>query len=90
MEYFEPKSMAGSARAVLPEDVLDKGEKAWTTAIIGQFVGQIPNFSSFQKQANFLWGKEGNVELRSVGKNLFIIKFPNSNIRDWVLESGPW
>ncbi|XVF60890.1 hypothetical protein PTKIN_Ptkin08bG0084500 [Pterospermum kingtungense] len=82
--------MAGSVRAALPDDVLDEGERSWTSSIVAQFAGRVPNFSAFQKQANLLWGKEGNVDIRSAGKNLFIIQFPNVNVRDWVLESGPW
>ncbi|XVF41214.1 hypothetical protein PTKIN_Ptkin01aG0262600 [Pterospermum kingtungense] len=82
MEFFEPKKVAGSIRAALPDDVLDEGEKSWTTSIVAQFAGRIPNFSALQKQANLLWGKEGNVEICSAGKNLFIIQFPNVNVRD--------
>ena len=36
-----------------------------------------------------LWGKEGDVDLRSVRHNWFVVQFPNLEIRDKVLESGP-
>ncbi|XVE56935.1 hypothetical protein DITRI_Ditri04bG0050700 [Diplodiscus trichospermus] len=34
--------------------------------------------------------ESGNVDIRPVGTNLFIIQFPNAEMREKVLESGPW
>ncbi|XVF63878.1 hypothetical protein PTKIN_Ptkin09bG0121400 [Pterospermum kingtungense] len=43
MEYYEPKKVAGSFRATLPVDVLNEGEKSWTTVIVAQFVASTIN-----------------------------------------------
>ena len=37
-----------------------------------------------------IWGKEGEVDIKPVGHNLFIVQFPNLDLRNKVLESGPW
>ena len=39
---------------------------------------------------NVLWGEKGEVDVRPVGHNLFIIQFVDSDIRDKVIENGPW
>ena len=59
-------------------------------AVVAQFMGRIPNFSYFQNMVNLLWGEEGEVDVRPTGHNLFIIQFSNPNLRDQVLENGPW
>ena len=37
-----------------------------------------------------LWGKDGDVDIRPVGYNLFIIQFQSTEMRNRVLESGSW
>ena len=37
-----------------------------------------------------LWGKERDVDLRALGHNLFVVQFPNLEMRDKVLELGSW
>ena len=39
---------------------------------------------------NILWGKEREVDIRPAGQNLFIVQLPNLEMRNKVLELGPW
>ena len=73
-----------------PQVVIDEVASQWENSLVAQFIGHVPNFSLFQRLANSLWGAEGEVVIKPVGLNLFIIQLPNSTARDKVLESGPW
>lgn len=75
--YFSIQESVGIPRVVLPEEVHDEGFRLWDTALIAQFVGKVPNFSSFKKSINLLWGNGAEPELRFAGKNLFVIVFLN-------------
>ncbi|XVE90995.1 hypothetical protein DITRI_Ditri20bG0120300 [Diplodiscus trichospermus] len=70
--------------------IFKEGELPWKNTIVVQFIGKIPNFSAFQKMVNILWGEFGEVDIKLAGTNLFIIQFPNVEIRDRVLESSLW
>ena len=72
-----------------PKVVIDEGASQWENSLVAQFIGRIPNYSLFQRIANSLWGAEGEVVIKPVGLNLFVIQFPNSIARDRILESGP-
>lgn len=58
--------------------------------MIAQFIGNIPNFSAFQKTVNLLWGNGGEIDLKPAGGNLFVIQFPTEAERDRIFEGGPW
>ncbi|GMI71454.1 hypothetical protein like AT3G31430 [Hibiscus trionum] len=73
-----------------PADVFDEGSQVWRFALVGQFLGRAPSFGALQKIAGILWGKQGAVEVSSVGENLVVFRFVNSTVRDWVFENGPW
>ncbi|XVF49581.1 hypothetical protein PTKIN_Ptkin04bG0024000 [Pterospermum kingtungense] len=65
---------------VLPDKVIEEGEKNWSNAIVVQVAGRIPNFSSFQKQANLLWVKEGNVKEEGMDS----LEFNMARLSVWV------
>ena len=90
LNYFPPRRSEGKVIVCPPAEVCEEGEWKWRNALVAQFVGKIPNFSVFQKMVNILWGDEGEVDVRPVGYNLFIIQFSNAEMRDRVLETGPW
>lgn len=62
----------------------------WKKSLVEHFIGQIPNFSKFQRTIDTLWGKGSKLELKSISKNLFVIQFPTNEARDFVLEGGQW
>ncbi|XVE88719.1 hypothetical protein DITRI_Ditri19aG0091600 [Diplodiscus trichospermus] len=66
------------------------GEKLWKNAVVGQFIGHMPNFSLFQRLVSIMWGSDSTVEVKPTGRNLFIIQFLSAKKRDSVLEKGPW
>ena len=39
---------------------------------------------------NVLWGKDGEIDIRSARQNLFVIQFQNVTMKDRMVESGPW
>ena len=88
LNFYPPKRTNG--KLIVPSEVIAEGERQWRNAVVVQFIGKIPNFSFFQRMINVLWGKEGDVDLRPVGHNLFVVQLPNLEMRDKVLESGPW
>ncbi|XVF79327.1 hypothetical protein PTKIN_Ptkin14bG0212600 [Pterospermum kingtungense] len=51
---------------------------------------RISLLSAFQKTFNILWGENEELELCPADKNLFVVQFPNFEMRDQVLEKGPW
>ena len=90
MKFFPPQPLNGKSIVVPPSEVFEEGEQKWKYAVVAQFVGRIPNFSVFQKMVNLLWGEDGEIDIKPAGHNLFILHFPNSRVRDRVIESGPW
>ena len=77
MEYFPPQIENGQVIVAPLEDIFKEGIDQWKDDILAQFIRRIPNFSYFQCMVNILWGAERAVDLRSVGSNLFIIRFSN-------------
>ncbi|KAK8672311.1 hypothetical protein V6N13_110684 [Hibiscus sabdariffa] len=90
LEFFPPEVFGGVPLVSPSSDVFDDGSQAWRFALVGQFIGKAPNFGFMQKLVNNLWGKHGDVEVSSAGDSLFVFRFVNASVRDWVLESGPW
>ncbi|XVE63418.1 hypothetical protein DITRI_Ditri07aG0019100 [Diplodiscus trichospermus] len=90
LTFFPPQIDNGKTFIAPSKEIYEEGEQYWRNAIVAQFVGKIPNFGAFQKMVNILWGESSEVDVRPAGTNLFIIQFPNSELRDRVLESGPW
>ncbi|XVE69098.1 hypothetical protein DITRI_Ditri09bG0123200 [Diplodiscus trichospermus] len=90
LKCFPPNLVNGKALIAPPREIFEEGEHYWKNAIVAQFVGKIPNFGAFQKMVNILWGESGTMDIRPAGINLFIVQFPNPEMRDKVLELGPW
>ena len=90
LKFFPPQPLNGKSIVVPLSEVFEEGEQKWKYAVVAQFVGRIPNFSVFQKKVNLLWGEDGEIDIKPAGHNLFILHFPNSRVRDRVIESGPW
>ena len=90
LQFFPPKLHDGTVIVNPPTRIFEEGINCWKNAVVAQFIGRIPNFSLFQRLVNMLWGADGEVDIRPVGSNLFIIQLLNSATRDTVLEAGPW
>ncbi|KAK8688145.1 hypothetical protein V6N13_086922 [Hibiscus sabdariffa] len=57
LQFFPPTVREGEITVAPPKDVFEEGSQLWKCALVGQFIGQAPNFSLLQKTANLLWGK---------------------------------
>ena len=90
LQFFPPQKSEGKVLVSPPNEIFEEGELLWRNALVVQMVGRIPNLGYFQKMVNSFWGEDGEVDVRPVGHNLFIILFSNSENRDKVLENGPW
>lgn len=44
----------------------------------------------FQRSIPKIWGTEGKVQLKKVGKNLYICKFKSRKTKNRVVNGGPW
>ena len=73
LQFFPPRKSEGKLTVAPPAEVINEGEQLWKNAVVVQFVGRIANFRAFQKMVNMIWGDEGEVDIRPVGHNLFII-----------------
>ncbi|KAK8695161.1 hypothetical protein V6N13_000334 [Hibiscus sabdariffa] len=71
-----------------PVEVFEEGDRHWSNSLVAQFLGGPPNFSSMQKIASMLWGKD--VEIKKTGENLFLIRFESKDTCDRVFDNGPW
>ncbi|KAK8605580.1 hypothetical protein V6N13_102358 [Hibiscus sabdariffa] len=64
-------------------DILDEGIAEWKCSLVGQFIGDAPNFNAMQKLAEMMWGKMYNVKVSLAGANLYVFSFANATVRDW-------
>ncbi|XVF46264.1 hypothetical protein PTKIN_Ptkin03bG0013800 [Pterospermum kingtungense] len=90
LNFVTPKIIDGESVAAPPPITFEKGEQKWKKAVVVQFIGKLPNFSLFNRTVNALWGFNGTVEVNPIGSNLFVVQLPSPEMRDHVLESGPW
>ncbi|XVE91311.1 hypothetical protein DITRI_Ditri20bG0143500 [Diplodiscus trichospermus] len=90
LQVFTPQEVEGKVIVAPPIEAFEEGVDLWSNAVVAQFIRKMPNFSLFQRLVNVLWGDDGHIDIRPAGVNVFIIQFPNSSMRDRVLESGPW
>ncbi|WCJ36860.1 Disease resistance protein (TIR-NBS class) [Euphorbia peplus] len=89
LQYFMPEIVNGKKIVRIPQAVLAEGIKQWELCLVGQLLGKCSEISQVLNEANELWGKEGSIQVTKTKNGLYIFKFPNENIRDSVLESGP-
>ena len=74
LQYYPPPKKSNGEMIVSPLlDVFEEGEQKWKNAVVVQFVRRIPNFSLFRRMVKILWGKDGDIEIKPAGYNLFII-----------------
>lgn len=80
MPHFLWQGDCKSPRVEVPDEVLDEGLCEWENALVAQLLGKIPNYNTFQKSVELLWGEK--MDLRPARRN--------SKDRDQVLEKRPW
>ncbi|XP_039059352.1 uncharacterized protein LOC120203059 [Hibiscus syriacus] len=70
--------------------VIEEGIADWNHALVGQFIGVAPRFASLQRIIVSILGKSSQVKVSLAGPNLYVFSFTDANLRDWVLDNGPW
>ncbi|XVF79070.1 hypothetical protein PTKIN_Ptkin14bG0189800 [Pterospermum kingtungense] len=88
--YHPPVKSGDVLQAVPTEEMVVEGEELWNNSLIVQFVGRVPNFSIVQRMIKQLWGRIGEVTIRSAGLNLIVVQLSTVEARDQILEGGPW
>lgn len=73
LSYVEPIVLDGEEVAKPYPNVFDYGEVKWSRAIVGQFYGKVPNFSSFLRIANTLWAAKAKLRLVYMALLFFVI-----------------
>lgn len=77
MPYFALKKVEKRVRVDHSDKIFAELEGEWKNTLVAQFVGRISNFGVFHRMINKLWGKGKEVDMRSAGEKLFIIRFPS-------------
>ena len=65
-----------------PTEIFKEGMHCWKNAWWLNSLGVYRTLACFIRLVNVLWGANGEVEIRPVGANLFIIQLHNSSTRD--------
>ncbi|XVE70927.1 hypothetical protein DITRI_Ditri10aG0109000 [Diplodiscus trichospermus] len=63
LEYFPLQIFNGKPVVTPPTEIFVEGEGLWKNAVVAQFIGQIPNFSLFQRLVRVMWNFGGEVEI---------------------------
>ncbi|GAV91219.1 DUF4283 domain-containing protein/zf-CCHC_4 domain-containing protein, partial [Cephalotus follicularis] len=88
--YFEPQVVDGVPRARPPPEVAANGAKEWENSIVAFLVGKKLPGKHVKENLEQKWGQAGRFSIHAVGNGIFIIKFDNGQVKDWVLDNGPW
>ncbi|XP_017642485.1 uncharacterized protein LOC108483539 [Gossypium arboreum] len=90
LSFFPPQICNEEVLVKSPIEVFDKGIQQWKYSLVGQSIGNDPNFGATQKIINTLWYKYGEISVHLAGNSLYIFQFSSSVACGWVLEHGPW
>lgn len=73
-----------------PEKVLLQTSDLWKDHLVAHFHGRMPHPGKIFADLNPVWGKFGNITIRTVSDTCCLILVPFVQSRDWVLEVGYW
>ncbi|XP_039038081.1 uncharacterized protein LOC120175552 [Hibiscus syriacus] len=90
LDFFPHEIRDGVVTVKPPIEVIEEGIADWNNALVGQFIGAAPRFSSMQRIIDSIWENSSQVKVSLAGPNLYVFSFLDANLRDWVLENGPW
>lgn len=87
--YHKPIVKEGKISVLLPKIVCENASTLWEDSPVGQFVGYATGYNHIFSTTNSLWGRQGKVEVTSMGNKAFLFKFPDMYTKNWVLKAGP-
>lgn len=73
-----------------PESILLKTSETWKDHILAKFHGTHPHPGKIFQDLNPIWGKQGNITIRSISPTACLIFVPAQEIREWVFQVGYW
>ncbi|KAE8682000.1 Pentatricopeptide repeat-containing protein [Hibiscus syriacus] len=62
LEYFPPEVLEGVSTVKPPVVVIEEAIAKWDCVVVGQFIGDAPNFGYMQRIVEILWGKASHVK----------------------------
>lgn len=65
-------------------------QSSWKDHIVAKFHGRIPDQRKIFADLNPVWGKFGNITIRSHSENTCLIYVPCVSTREWILQVGYW
>lgn len=74
--------------AIDPAKIVEDKRK-WTTAIIGQVMGNGSSYLNMKKFADQRWLAKGLLEVQKIEDNLFIFRFQSEESKQEILEQSP-
>lgn len=73
-----------------PESVLLQTSELWKDHVVAHFHGRRPSATKILADLNPVWGKFGNITVRTVSDTCVLIFIPSVQTREWVLQVGYW
>lgn len=73
-----------------PDSVVLQASEAWKDHIIAHSHGRCPSPSKIYDDLNPVWGKHGNITVRSLSQTAALIFVPSATSREWVFQVGYW
>ncbi|CAN1163358.1 hypothetical protein LINPERPRIM_LOCUS32618 [Linum perenne] len=69
----------------IPKEVVDLGVAKLRSAIVAQFLGEVPPVKVIRGVLNRLWGYEGEIILSTLSVGFFLVELPSVKLCDWIL-----
>ncbi|XP_056854372.1 uncharacterized protein LOC130503829 [Raphanus sativus] len=73
-----------------PPSVILNASESWKDHILCKFHGRMPISGKVFSDLNPIWGKKGDIIVRTVSSTACLIYVPSVQLREWILEVGYW
>jgi hypothetical protein len=90
LEYHEPTRVNGHLLIQPPREVVEKGIRKWSSALIGQFLDKPLPFYVVKRAVDSLWEMYGKVDVSLLENGLYLSRFVDEQTRDTILEEKLW
>lgn len=80
----------GISVVLAPDSVVLQASKAWKDHIIAHFHDRCLSPSKIYDDLNPVWGKHGNITVRTLSQTAALIFVSSATSREWVLQVGYW
>ncbi|KAG2256529.1 hypothetical protein Bca52824_075823 [Brassica carinata] len=73
-----------------PHAILLQASEMWKDHLVAHFHGRRPHPTKIIADLNPVWGKFGNITVRTLSNTSCLIFIPSIQTREWVLQVGYW